>query len=112
MDIERFIEEWILVSNSYDTDQYLEFFTATAVLDDPSVGRKFTGKQGIKAYFVNYFIGYKTQTRQVSLVVKDGRRAHLEVEFSGNFPEGRIGGTFDFEFIDGKIAFVSADLIS
>lgn len=37
--------------------------------------------------------------------------AYIEVEFTGEFPEGRIGGIFDFTFKDGKIAKAKADLI-
>lgn len=40
----------------------------------------------------------------------DVESAHLEVQFSGNFAEGKIGGIFDFKFKNGKIAFVKADL--
>ncbi|SEA61601.1 nuclear transport factor 2 family protein [Pedobacter hartonius] len=111
MDIKQFIKDWILVGNSYDTEKYLAFYTEDAVLDDPSVGRKFSGKNGIKEYFESYFIGYKTQTRKVDLVVKNTDQAHLEVEFRGDFPEGKIGGTFDFTFKEGKIALLSADLL-
>jgi hypothetical protein len=111
MNIEKFIEEWIAVSNSYDTEKYLEFYTENSVFDDPSVGRKFNGRIGIKEYFTSYFFGYQTQTRKVKLNVKDENRPHLEVEFKGNFPEGKIGGTFDFEFEAGKIVYVLADLI-
>lgn len=112
MEIEKIIEEWIEVSNSYDTEKYLAFYTDKAILDDPSVGRKFNGKNGIREYFESYFIGYKTQTKKVALMVKNRNQAHLEVEFSGDFPEGKIGGTFDFTFKEGKIEFLSADLIS
>jgi len=112
MDIEKFIEEWIAVSNQYDTEKYLSFFTADAVLDDPSVGRKFSGKQGVQSYFESYFIGYQTHTKKVNLIVRDENHAHLQVDFTGNFSEGKIGGTFDFTFKDGKIDFVSADLLS
>lgn len=111
MDIKKFTEEWISVSNSYDTERYLEFYTENSVLDDPSVGRKFTGKNGIAAYFESYFIGYKTQIKKIGLVIKDDHHAHLEVEFTGDFSEGKLGGTFDFTFEKGKISFVSADLI-
>lgn len=111
MDIEKFIEEWISASNSYDTAKYLTFYTEDATLDDPSVGRKFKGQTGIKQYFESYFIGYKTQTKKVKLLLKDGNKAHLEVEFTGDFAEGKLGGTFDFTFAAGKIATVSADLI-
>jgi len=111
MNIEKFIEEWISVSNSYDLEKYLAFYAEDCVFDDVSVGRKFNGKDGVTSYFESYFIGYKTQTKKVKLIVEDENQAHLEVEFTGDFAEGKIGGTFDFKFKDGKIAFVSADLI-
>ena|SRR6218665_207161 len=110
MNIETFIKDWISVGNSYNTEKYLEFYNENAVLDDPSVGRKFIGHDGIKDYFVSYFIGYKTQTELSKLEVKDNS-AYLEVEFKGNFPEGKIGGSFDFTFKKDKIEFVKADLI-
>jgi hypothetical protein len=36
---------------------------------------------------------------------------HVEVEFTGSFPEGRIGGTFDFVIRDGQIQAAKADLL-
>lgn len=111
MDIEKFIEEWISASNSYDLEKYLAFYAEDSVFDDVSIGKKFNGKNGIASYFESYFIGYKTQTKKVELIVKDENQAHLEVEFTGNFAEGKLGGTFDFTFKKGKIAFVLADLI-
>jgi ketosteroid isomerase-like protein len=111
MNIETFINKWIAASNAFDTEKYLNFFQPEAILDDPSVGRKFEGHKGIEQYFDSYFIGYNTHTEQVKLMVIDEGNAHLEVLFTGNFPEGKIGGTFDFKFKEGKIAFVKADLI-
>jgi len=111
MDIEKLIENWIAVGNRYDTKRYLEFYTDDAVLSDPSVGREFIGKDGIKDYFESYFIGYNTQTKKVTLTIKNEDNAHLEVEFTGDFPEGKLGGTFDFTFKEGKIAYLSADLL-
>jgi len=111
MNIPTFIKEWIAVSNSFDTERYLEFYLPDATLDDPSVGRKFEGHSGIKEYFDDYFIGYHTHTKQVDLTITDEESANLQVQFTGNFPEGKIGGTFNFKFSDGKIAFVKADLI-
>jgi ketosteroid isomerase-like protein len=111
MDIIEFLDHWIAVSNSYDTEKYLAFYAEHAIFDDPSVGRKFNGQSGIKEYYDSYFIGYKTQTKKVELIVKDKNQAHLEVEFTGDFPEGKIGGTFDFKFEAGKITYVLADLI-
>ena len=111
MDIKAFIQDWLAVSNAYNTEKYLEKWHEDATLDDPSVGQVFKGHSGIRAYFEDYFIGYKTQTRLVKLDVISGNEAHLEVEFTGKFPEGRIGGIFDFTFKDRKIAKAKADLI-
>lgn len=110
MNTEIFIKDWIAASNRYDTEKYMEFYLENAVLDDPSVGRKFNGHNGIRAYFESYFIGYKTQTELILLKIKENS-AYLEVEFTGDFPEGKIGGSFDFIFKDGKIASLKADLI-
>jgi len=110
MGIKAFLLDWIAVSNSYDTEKYLEKYLEDAVLDDPSVGRKFVGHKGIKDYYLSYFIGYKTQTKLMKLKIQNNK-AHLEVEFTGEFPEGKTEGMFDFTFRDQKIATVKADLI-
>jgi ketosteroid isomerase-like protein len=111
MNIEIFINDWITASNAFDTKKYLEFYRDDAVLDDPSVGRKFAGHEGIKEYFESYFIGYNTRTELVKLDIQDEQHARLEVKFTGDFPEGQIGGTFDFTFKNEKIETVKADLI-
>lgn len=111
MNTQTFIKDWIASGNSFNTKEYLNFYQSDAILDDPSVGRKFIGHKGIKEYFDSYFIGYRTQTKLVELDVIDNESAQLEVEFTGEFPEGKIGGTFDFKFKDGKISYVRADLV-
>jgi len=111
MNIQTIINDWIAASNAFDTEKYLSFYLPNAILNDPSVGRKFIGHKGIKEYFDSYFIGYHTHTKQVNLSITDEENAHLEVEFTGDFPEGKIGGIFDFIIKSGKIAFVKADLI-
>ena len=110
MDIKAFLIDWIKVSNSYNTEKYLAKYLEDAVLDDPSVGRKFIGHKGIREYYVSYFIGYKTQTKLVKLDIQDNK-AHMKVDFTGEFPEGQIGGMFDFSFKDEKIENVEANLI-
>jgi ketosteroid isomerase-like protein len=110
MDIKAFLLDWLEVSNSFNIEKYLEKYLEDAILNDPSVGRKFIGHKGIREYFTNYFIGYKTQTKLVKLDIQDNN-AHMEVEFTGEFPEGKIGGIFDFTFKNQKIATVEADLI-
>jgi ketosteroid isomerase-like protein len=110
MDIKAFLIDWIEVSNSYNTEKYLEKYLDDAILDDSSVGQKFIGHKGIREYYVSYFIGYKTQTKLVKLNIQDNT-AHMEVEFTGEFPEGQIGGMFEFTFKDEKIEKVKAALI-
>ena len=111
MNIKSFIEDWLAVSNAYDTKNYLEKWHKEAVLDDPSVGQIFKGHSGIKEYFESYFIDYKTQTRLVKLDIISDNEVHIEVEFTGEFPGNKIGGVFDITFKDGKIAKAKADLI-
>ncbi len=110
MDIKEFIKDWLNTSNSYDTEKYLEKWRTNAVLDDPSVGQVFKGHSGIKKYFESYFIGYKTQTRLGKLEIISDNEAYIEVQFTGEFPEGKIGGTFDFIFKAGKIEKAKANL--
>lgn len=111
MDIEKTIDQWIAASNSFDTQKYLDFYHDDALLDDPSVGRKFIGKEGIKEYFESYFIGYDTHTRKTELLIMGDHTAHLTVEFNGTFPQGKIGGSFDITFKQNKIIHITADLI-
>jgi len=110
MNINEFITSWLEASNSYNTEKYIEKYAEGAVLNDPSVGRKFVGRDEIREYYNTYFIGYKTQTRLVKLTTSENQ-AHLEVDFTGEFPGGQIGGMFDFTFKNGKIATVRADLM-
>ena len=111
MDVKNFIDNWIETSNAFETEKYLNFYLEDAVLDDVSVGRKFDGHNGIKKYFESYFIGYNTQTKVMQLEISNDNKALLEVNFTGDFPEGKIGGTFELQFKNNKIAFIKADLI-
>lgn len=110
MDLNDFIKDWLWASNSYDTNAYLKMYHKDAALDDVSIGHIFKGHSGIRKYFEDYFIKYKTQTRLVKLNIINPNKVFIEVEFSGEFPEGRIGGTFDFTFKGHKIKTVIASL--
>jgi len=111
MNIKSFIQDFIAVSNAFDTENYLEKWHKNAILDDPSVGQVFKGHSGIQKYFESYFIGYKTKTKVVKMDIINENNVHLEVDFTGNFPGGQIGGTLDFTFKNGKISKAKADLI-
>lgn len=110
INISSFIKKLIEAGNAYDKEKYLSLYHENAILNDPSVGRKFVGHSGIREYFESYFIGYKTQTTLKNLEYSS-QEAHLEVQFTGDFPEGVVTGTFDFKFANGKIAAAKADLI-
>jgi len=109
-DREAIISEWVAAMNKRDTKDYLAHFTTDAVLDDPSVGERFEGHEGIADYYTRYFIGYNTTTRVVS-TAPQGSQLHVVVDFTGDFPEGRTSGVFEVSFTGEKISFVHADLI-
>lgn len=111
MDNHTIISEWIAAGNAFDSEKYLSFYAEDAVLNDPSVGRKFNGHKGIRSYFESYFIGYNTKTELVRIDDISATKVHVEVHFTGDFPEGEIGGTFELAFSGGKITFAKADLI-
>ncbi|WP_288244009.1 nuclear transport factor 2 family protein [uncultured Chryseobacterium sp.] len=111
MNIEQWVGAWISAANCFDVETYLGFFTGDALLDDPSVCRKFVGLEGIREYFNAYFIGYNTFTELQKLRLYDESHLYLEVLFTGDFPEGKIGGSFDIQMKHQKIYCMKADLI-
>jgi ketosteroid isomerase-like protein len=111
MNIDKFIDDWLNASNDFDTLKYLEFYAPDAILDDPSVGRKFIEHKGIRDYFESYFIGYNTHTKLLNMNIKDEENIHLEVDFTGDFSEGKLGGIFALKFKNQKIIFAKADLV-
>ncbi len=111
MNIESFIHDWLAAANAFDTKRFLGKWHSDGILDDPSVGQMFKGHSGIRRYFDDYFIGYQTQTRLVRLDIIAPNKAHIIVDFTGEFPGGQVGGTFDFIFKDGKIKTAKAELI-
>lgn len=111
MDINTFLQSWLVTSNTFDTEAYVKYYDESAVIDDPSAGEKFRGHSGIRKYFEDYFVGYNTQTKIIKIDIVDKESAHLEAFFSGNFSERGIGGTLDFTFHKDKIIHLKADLL-
>lgn len=110
LDHDEIITRWIDDANSHERARFLAHFTPDAILDDLSVGEVFEGYEGIGDYFDAYFLGYDTQTRLVRTEQRDGI-LHVEVHFTGSFPGGQTGGTFDITFDGDRISHVRADLI-
>ena len=111
MDLKSFLEDWLATANAYETNAFLEKWHKNAILDDPSVGKIFKGHSEIRTYFEDYFIGYQTQTRLIEFDIIKDNEAHMEVEFTGEFPGNKLRGTFDFIFKNHKIITAKADLI-
>ena len=107
--LDTLIPAWIAAANAYDAEAFLRFFAEDAVLEDPGVGT-FEGRAGIAEYFASYFVAYRTRTRLVAVEPR-GTEVHVEVWFSGEFPGGEVGGTFDLEVDGGLIARLRAELI-
>jgi ketosteroid isomerase-like protein len=78
-------DAFIAASNSCNVEQVLALFTPEAVIDDPSTGHCFDGHAGIRQYIEQYFIGYHTVTRFLSMENVGASRARVRVDFTGDF---------------------------
>lgn len=103
------IREWVRAANRFDSSAYLSFFARDAVVNDPSVGRSFEGVNEIAEYFDAYFMGYETHT-EIEEIEARGIVDHVEVVFTGTFPEGVVRGVFDVTFEGDTISRVNANL--
>ncbi|RYD58258.1 MAG: nuclear transport factor 2 family protein [Sphingobacteriales bacterium] len=110
-DIDKRVGDFLAAANTFDTIMFMAQWHKDAVLDDPCVGRKFAGHNEIQEYFEDYFIGYNTQTQLVKLDATSKNKVRIEVLFTGTFPQGEIGGTFDLVYREGKIQSAKAELI-
>jgi len=79
------VDTFIAAANSHDVEQVLALFTPDAVIDDPSTGHCFDGHAGIRNYIEQYFIGYHTVTRFLSMDSLSDNRADVRVDFTGDF---------------------------
>ncbi|RKL65864.1 hypothetical protein CR203_18610 [Salipaludibacillus neizhouensis] len=104
------ISKFMEMLNLHNTEGYEETFSKDAVINEISVGRNYEGKEEIKEYFTNYFIGYNTQTKLVSHTNENYDKVNVRVFFTGDFPGGEIYGSFKFILHDGYITYLEADL--
>jgi hypothetical protein len=84
-DIKQRIEQFILAANAFDVDCAVGYFAKTAVIDDASVGDTFKHTAGVRRYLQQFFVGYKTVTKLVSIEVINTYHAKAKVNFTGNF---------------------------
>lgn len=99
----------IAATNAFAVERVLGLFAHDAVIDDPSTGHRFDGHAGIRRYVEQYFVGYQTVTRFLSMQRLGPQRARMRVDFAGDF--GHEIGNLDIT-VDalGLIARLDADL--
>jgi len=83
--LRKAVDAFIAATNSYDVERVLVLFTPDAVIDDPSTGHCFDGHVGIRNYIEQFFIGYRTVTRFLSIESLGHNQARVRVDFKGNF---------------------------
>ncbi|NHZ39396.1 YybH family protein [Massilia aquatica] len=76
---------FIAATNACDVDAVLTLFASDAVIDDPSTGHRFDGHAGIRAYIGQFFVGYHTVTRLISLENLSTGLVRARVDFTGDF---------------------------
>lgn len=107
--LRRVADALIAATNAFAVEQVLGFFAHDAVIDDPSTGHRFDGHAGIRRYVEQYFVGYQTVTRFLSMQRTGPQRARVRVDFTGDF--GHEIGNLDITVnAQGLIARLDADL--
>lgn len=102
-------DAFIAATNCGDVGEVVSLFTLDAVIDDPSTGQCFDGHAGVRAYVEQFFIGYHTVTRFLSIASLGAGRARVRVDFTGDF--GHETGLLDMTLNDkGMIVRIDADL--
>lgn len=102
-------DKFIHALNAFDVETALSFFARDAVIDDVSVGDAFAGVQGIRRYLEQYFVGYRTASKLLSLEQTGAFTAVARIDFTGDFGHeiGSLGMTVN---ADGLIERIDAHL--
>jgi SnoaL-like domain len=107
--MEKLIKSLIKATNAFDVKTALALFADKAVINDVSVGEKFSNTAGVQEYLERFFVGYHTVTKLESVKVFDDRHARAQVDFTGDF--GHETGGLDVTInADGLIATIDAYL--
>lgn len=103
------IDRFVAAANAFDVAAALALFASDAVIKDVSVGDSFVGTSGIRRYLEQYFVGYHTVSKIISVDVIDETRVKAHLDFTGDF--GHETGVLDVTIGgDGLIVAVAADL--
>ena len=83
--MEKTIKQFLKATNAFDVETALALFAPKAVIDDVSVGEKFTNTAGVRNYLEKFFVGYHTVSKLLSVEVLDDRHAKAHIDFTGDF---------------------------
>ena len=107
--MKKLVDTFIHTVNAFDVEGALALFASDAVIDDVSVGDAFVGTEGVRLYIEQFFVGYKTASKLLSLEQLDNFNAVARLDFTGNF--GHEIGTLKIAInADGLIERIDADL--
>ena len=100
--MQTLVATFIETANAFDVEGTLALFASNSVISDVSVGDTFVGTEGVRLYLEQFFVGYKTTSKLLSLQNLDNFSALVRLDFTGDF--GHEVGTL-------KITINAASLI-
>jgi hypothetical protein len=107
--MQKRVDTFIQSANAFDVEGVAALFASDAVIDDVSVGDAFVGTAGVRLYFEQFFVGYKTASRLLSFEQLDHFHAVVRLDFTGDF--GHETGVLKISTTpDGLIERIDADL--
>lgn len=83
--MDKIVDTFIKTANAFDVEGTLALFGSKAVIEDASVGEAFAGTEGVRRYLQEFFVGYKTMSKLLSLERMDDCSAVARMDFTGNF---------------------------
>ncbi|NBV15027.1 nuclear transport factor 2 family protein [Janthinobacterium sp.] len=107
--MQKLVNQFIRLANAFDVEGTLALFTPDAVIEDVSVGCAFAGIEGIRRYLEQFFVGYNTASKLLSLEQPHKQVALVRVDFTGTFGH-EIGSLRIQANAAGLIERIDADL--
>lgn len=83
--MQKLVDKFIVATNAFDIEGALALFTSDAVIDDVSVGDAFVGIEGIRLYLEQFFVGYQTASKLLSIKQRCNFEALVRLDFTGDF---------------------------
>ncbi|ALM84475.1 nuclear transport factor 2 family protein [Bordetella sp. N] len=107
--MQKLVDTFIRALNVFDIEGALTLFASDAVIDDVSVGDAFVGIEGIRLYFNQFFVGYKTVSKLLSIEPLGDAEALVRLDYTGDF--GHETGALKIKTnANGLIERIDADL--